>query len=183
MEDNIFEKCQTDYESIHSLVTVVARAVVGEELGEDILEELIGEGWILAIELMSMYNPERGCKLSTYLWQQLSWRLKRYYQMLLRKYDNEPLPDDNMNMKLSTEGVPNSNIYEGNPYIMSPDTVYEKMERVEIWTRIKDEYASKVERCLSSTPPNADTSMRTRMSRMKQRELVRLRISVQKLIM
>ena len=183
MEDSIFERCQTDYESIRDLIVVVARAVVGVDPSQDILEEIIGEGWLLAIEMMSVYDPQRGCKLSTYLWQQLTWRLRRYYQMILRKYDNASLPEASTDVKLSTEGVPNSNIYEGNPYVMSPETVYEKMERAEIWTRIKSEYASKVERCLSCAPANADTAMRTRLSRIKHRDLVKLRISVQKMIL
>ena len=183
MEEDVFERCQTDYEFINNLVIAVSRAVAGEYASREVLDELIGEGWILTIEMMSVYDPGRGCKLSTYLWQQLGWRLKRYYQTILRKFDNEPLPESSTDMKLSTEGVPNSSIYEGNPYIMSPETVYEKMERAEIWTRIKDENASKIERCLTNAPPYADSTVRTRLSRIKHRELVKLRISVQKMIL
>ena len=41
MEDSIFERCQTDYESIRDLIVVVARAVVGVDPSQDILEEII----------------------------------------------------------------------------------------------------------------------------------------------
>lgn len=182
MNEDIFSRHQTDYESIRLLVRAVVRSIAGDFACSEILEELNGEGWILALEMMESYESERGCKLSTYLWQQLSWRLKRYYFAMLNRCDSDPLSDENNNVRLSTESVPNSSIYEGNPYIMSPETVYEKRERAEIWKKMKEECTSKIERCLASPPPNAGSHVRTRLWRIKQRDLARLRISLQKMI-
>jgi len=187
MNKDIFQRCHTTYGCVQKLIRAAVYEVAGNQASEEMLEELTSEGWILAIEMLESYDPTRGCKVSTFLWQPLNWRLQRYYCAIIRKKDKETLQDDNSqddnaNMKLSTEAITNSSI-EGNPYMMSPDIFYEKMERATLWKTLKNDFASKIELCLSASPPNADSSFRTRLWRTKQRELVKLKLSLQKLMM
>lgn len=148
MNDPIFERCHIQYETVLRLIRSISAQVLGPYLCEDRMAELEGEGWVIALEALRQFDPSRGAQASTYLWLQLNSRLRRYHAAALN-HGMHTVHHERMCEVFSTDGVPQSGVFDGNPWAMAPDVMYEKKERLTFWKRIKENNASGVQCCLS----------------------------------
>lgn len=175
--ESVFCKYDTSYESINAMITGIALKLVGNHPSDEYLDELLSEGWMIVIETLPGYVPERGNKLTTYLWMAVYGGMIRYIVKKTRR-ESIMLQNDKTTPVMTTESVPNSGIYEGNPYLMQPDTVYEKLERAAVWEQVCVEHRDDICDILQKTPKHCDLSMRKTVSRNRKRKLSQLQASV-----
>lgn len=154
MNDLIFERCGIQYETVLKLIRSISAQVLGPYLCEDRLQDLISEGWVIALDALQAFDPERGAKASTYLWLQLNSRLRRYHASACER-SQRMCGDETVCETFSTDKYPCSGIFDGNPWGMSPDVIYEKKERLKFWDQVKTLNESGVACCLSCASGSA----------------------------
>lgn len=148
MNNLIFERCEIKYETVLRLIRSVAAHVLGPYLNTERMEELMSEGWVIALESLQAFDPSRGAQATTYLWLQLNSRLRRYHAATCNRY-TRVIECEHVCESFSTERLPKSGIFDGNPWAMSPDIMYEKKERLTFWEQVKQNNASGVQCCLN----------------------------------
>jgi RNA polymerase sigma factor (sigma-70 family) len=68
------------------LVKGIVKKIIAEYSGFNLdREDLISEGYLIAVEQTPSYNPAMGASLNTYLWQQVSFRLRNYVSRVSMK--------------------------------------------------------------------------------------------------
>ncbi len=176
IDGNAFQKYGTDYETVLGMLRCIVFKIAGGHRNREYIEDLISEGWLIICELMREYDPERG-KLTTYLWMPVYGALLRYSvkkNHLIRQYDEEeekPL--------ISTDNIANSGVFDGNPWMMSPDVVYEKKERVRVYHTVVANHQEEVREYTRKTPKCADLSTRKDISRKRMRAIRKLQNTAQ----
>lgn len=172
----LFKACGASYEDIDTMIQNIARKIAGRKHVE-MLDDLISEGWIIVMESIPNFSPERGIKLTTYLWMSVNGGLIRFatkrnklQQMLTHNDEQMPV--------VSTENVPHSDVLFNNPYQMQPDTAYEKRECITLWQQLSAEFDNDIQEILEKTPKRADITKRKAISRYRKRKLSKLQASV-----
>lgn len=170
MDKDMFELCYTEYEDIQGMIEAVSHRIAGGSLKNERIPDLIAEGWISVLEMVPYFEPDRGIKFTTYIWNHLNGRLLRAAIKMKELDDAEELRD----IYCSTDSEPRSCEFEIDPYRMSPDKVYDKTERRRLWQAVKEQETSSVQACLAETPFNADPLTRMHYSRQRRRRMSRL---------
>ncbi len=165
---DIFERCHTSYEAINTMLRNIASQILGRKGAAEAIQELVSEGWMLVMEMLPDFDPERGGRVTTYLWPQINGRLRRYAVKQARE-KNCIVPSDDIPDR-ATDCMPVSGIFEACPYRMAPDAVYERTEKARAWASIQDEFHSDISVCLNRCS-NADSRTRTSVSRIRQRKI------------
>ena len=174
MREDIFEHCHTEYEVIQKLIEAVCSRVAGSSLKKERQKDLVSLGWIYVMEMVPLYEPERGIKFTTFIWNHLNGRLLRA-AMRMKQHDDMAVLEERF---CSTDTEMYSCEFEVDPYRMSPDKVYDKIERKQLWMSIKEQESSSVQACLAETPVHADAVTRTKLSRMRRQRISRLQTAM-----
>ena len=169
MDAGIFEHCQTDYETLHSMIRAVAYKLLGRRPDREILDELIAQGWVIVMEMLPKFDPSRGARVTTYLWSQLNGRLMRFaLDLRMRREEvSHAVPN------VSTENAFNSGIFDVNPYRMQPDVVFEKTERADAWQYLKSNCEHEIHTYLQAANTKEPLE-RVHASRCRKRQVARL---------
>lgn len=170
MDKNMFEICYTEFEDIQGMIEAISCRVAGSSLKRERIRDLIAEGWVYVLEMVPYFEPERGIKFTTYIWNHLNGRLLRAAIRMKELDDTEELRD----IYCSTDSELRSCEFEIDPYRMQPDKVYDKTERRRLWQAVKEQETSSVQACLAETPLNADPLTRMHYSRQRRRRIARL---------
>lgn len=169
IDGNIFKKYGIDYETVLGMLRCIVFRIVGCHSNRECVEEYMSEGWLVICELIRDYDSSRG-KITTYLWMPVYWALMRY--KVKKDYHNfhfeYGIPE------ISTESISNSNIIEGNPWIMSPDVVYEKKEQAKVYHKLMAIHREEVKAYIRKTPKFADLATRQSFSRKRRRTIIKL---------
>lgn len=178
MNSTFFDHCQIDYKTVARLIKSVSVKILGASITEDRLNEMISEGWIVALEAMKTYDPSRGAQASSYIWGSLWHKLRRHCGLMYQNL-NMHAHDDCICEQVSTDTIPQSGIFDSNPWGMQPDVMYEKKERLTFWEQIKSMNESGIQCCLACHPKSPTAAERAMAYRRKKRYLDKMQASYQ----
>ena len=162
------------FEANYQAMTRYIRAITLQYLkhpGHELFEEVMAEGWYIAIKEMQRFEPEREVKWTTFLWPYLVFGIQQYLQKLrqckaerrsLKKtaWFEADLDHDTYRMQTS--------IFESDPYKLMPDEVYENKECVSLWQKLRHYCRKDIQICLRRSPRDLDACKRKRLSRQRQ---------------
>lgn len=177
IDGNSFQKFGTDYETVLGMLRCIVFRIAGCRRNREYIEELLSEGWLIICELMHDYDPSRG-KLTTYLWLPVYGALLRY--SVKKNHQTQYIEQDMP--AVSTENIANSGVFDGNPWIMSPDVVYEKKERAKVYHQVVAKHQEEVSEYVRKTPKSADFYTRQNISRKRKRAIKTLQNTAQAIL-
>ena len=177
MKDNATGLYRDNYKLCQKIVDRVV-GYLARASRKSLRDELYSEAWLCTLEFLPLFEPDRGMKLSTFLWGRILWRLRRYI------HECEQLSAQSGEEKeieaLSTESAPETMLFEYNPYQSTPDVVYERKENISLWQKLKRMHPDAVDACVSSTHL-ASSTHRANLSKQRKMALPMLQKALKKL--
>ncbi len=169
LNDELKHQTGVDYHTLSAVIKVVALKVVGSRPEDDLIEDLMSEGWIGVLEELENFDPTRGVKATTYLWDRLYGRLYRHMRELRRMVTGGGYG------RRSTENCVEGSMFEANPYEQTPERVCEFCDNVSMWEKIKHEHRQVISVYMKRTPSNSDERARKQISRTRRRCVMSIR--------
>ena len=163
MDRVFFEQFGTTYDELSAYIHALAVQMLPRRYTEW-LDDVVAEGWYIALDAMRAFDIRRGVRLTTYLWPYLRFGMRRYLAQLRRYRREGKLFARYVGVQKTTRSM-----FESGPYLLAPDEICENRERIGMWHELRARREQEVRICLEETPKYACSRVRQQMSRRRSR--------------
>ena len=164
-----------EYTQMNGVIKAISIQILGKNVTDDLIEELVSEGWVYVVESIERFDPLRGTKFTTYIWRALYSRIRRHYIKIIKRDAN--LMDEFESLESWDEG----SIFEANPYSQTPERFCECVESMGMWQQLKQIHGENIRACLRQVPSCAPVSMRKQYSRNRRHHILLMQDTLSKM--